>query len=172
MSVITEDWFRTTQRQRQAFQSGVIQTKGNRGPERKRAELARYTADAAGTSFLAPGQLSSQPLPALRRPHTQGEGAREAPARPPGHAAREGRGALTQGPGARSCHPKSRGSLPISVTSPFLVPALLMMRPQACIFCFLSVPSASRVRFKTPGTSVSSLGSWSACGWLKPLSFL
>lgn len=55
---------------------------------------------------------------------------------------------------------------------PLLVPALLMMRPQACIYCFLSVPSDSRIRLKTPGTSVSSLGPWSACGWLKPLSFL
>ena len=43
MFVITKDWFRTTQRQQQAFQSGVTQTKGNRGPEHKHRRISPIT---------------------------------------------------------------------------------------------------------------------------------
>lgn len=173
MFVITEDWFRTTQRQQQVFQSGVTQTQGNRGPEHKdgrispitRLRLREQVSWLRASSPLSPFLPSDVPAP-------KGKGQGGPLPDPLDTRPEQGRGALTQGPGAKSCHLKSRCSLPISVTSPFLVPALLMMRPQSCIFCFLSVPSASRTRSKTPGTSVPSLGSWSACGWLKPLSLL
>ena len=118
MFVITKDWFRTTQRQQRAFQSGVTQTKGNRGPEHKHGRISPITRLMLReqVSWLRASSPLSPFLP-LRRPCTQGGGAR--PCQTPwthGHSREVG--ALTQGPGAKSCHLTSGCGLPISPLPP------------------------------------------------------
>ena len=112
MFVITKDWFRTTQRQQQAFQSGVTQTKGNRGPEHKHRRISPITwlTLREQVSWLRASSPLSPFLPPPPSLHP-----RATPCQTPwthGHSREVG--ALTQGLGAKSCHLNSGCGLPIS----------------------------------------------------------